>query len=385
MKWPRTLWSVAWVLMGLLAVAATMASLGQRDVAANPDPLSYGPSGTAAWAEVLRRTGYEVSIDHRSKPGVGPNDLAVAFVNRERYSGEAPESAPESPIFQHLRQFAADGGTVLVLPYAENYIDVSRRLIEAPPATIRNAASQKAFKVSLPDYEDPLLLGLLFPGVGTQVDLWQGPSEPYASGWTVGKGRILALRDGTLATNRFIDRHDNAEFLQGLVAATTGEAGRVVFATATFGSVRDPGLMARIGDWAVVSWYQILLAFLVAAAGLGVRFGYPERAHTVQRSSRELVDAIAETFRRGKKSTVALRAAIDSADQTIRFAYKIPRDASEGERDRILPESLVDALRLAETASREKRLHPSDALGLARRLESEVATALASRNTPTAV
>ncbi len=146
---------------------------------------------------------------------------------------------------------------------------------------------------------------------------------------------------------------------------------RIVFCEAAFGLGSEPGVIESLGLWAVGAWWQLGILFVLAVYALGKPFGLPEVVRAKQVGGREMIDAVANIYRRARAGHVALGAMTRSADAEIRRLAKLPRDAGRGERDRVIPEDLVRALAEAEAASTE-RLPAADALRIARRLEESL-------------
>ncbi|MFQ3676314.1 MAG: hypothetical protein SNJ74_00005, partial [Fimbriimonadaceae bacterium] len=51
-----------WVFVALLAIAAGLVGLGQRESTTRPVSDSFAPSGLRAFAELLAQNGFEVSV-----------------------------------------------------------------------------------------------------------------------------------------------------------------------------------------------------------------------------------------------------------------------------------------------------------------------------------
>jgi len=104
------------------------------------------------------------------------------------------------------------------------------------------------------------------------------------------------------------------------------------------------------------------------------RIHYPGRERLIvrvgERGGREVLDAIADTLTRSRSSATALAAASASIDGSLRRNLRLPRNASEGERDRILPPTPAKALAEMGVARSEKKVPESVALQLIRKAET---------------
>ncbi|MGV3617134.1 MAG: DUF4350 domain-containing protein [Fimbriimonas sp.] len=363
----RGLPSVVWILLGLLGLAAAMLSLGQRDLVVNPSIESYGPSGTSALAQLLRNQGYRVDLDLRPKPRLGPKDLAIAFTEINSYDRNSREEL--KPTNEALRKHAKEGGRVLVVEVPYQYQDVSRRLLQVEPVEVEDLGRKRTFRIHAdfqPAADAPLSpAGNRDPSVRT----WTSGDEDFVRASRVGRGTILNVLGGVGFTNRFLDRADNAIVATRLVDLLADkEGGRIVFTEAAFGNANSPGLLEILGPWAVASWYQLVFLTAVVLFTFGRRFGLPEVEPRRQQGARELLDAISDTYLRGRHSQVALRTTLARVEADVKSALRLPRDVNLTARDERLSPELRNAMAEAYAALTMDRLHSADALGIVRRL-----------------
>jgi hypothetical protein len=181
----------------------------------------------------------------------------------------------------------------------------------------------------------------------------------------VGKGRILVANDGDFVTNRFIDRADDARAALAMVAMVAPPGAHLIFTEAAFGHVVPPSLMETIGPWAYAGWQQLLFLGVVVVYTLGKRFGIPDEVRPPQRGSRELLDAISDTYMRGRHTQAAMQSALDRTEVQLRSALRVPRGASFTDLARRLPDDLAEALRALRSACQpEVETRPDEALQL---------------------
>jgi hypothetical protein len=77
---------------------------------------------------------------------------------------------------------------------------------------------------------------------------------------------------------------------------------------------------------------------------LGWRFGLADETRIKERGQRELLDAVADTYLRGRMTTVALAAVYEDVDTQVRRALKLPKNAPDVDRDARLPREFADVL-----------------------------------------
>jgi hypothetical protein len=356
--------AIVWALVGLLGLASILLSLGQRELFARPAADSFAPSGASALAELLKRD-HSVTIDRRPRPQLNPSDVAVAFTSVE----PNPTSKDDfGTIEESLREHAERGGRLLLLNIPSQFQDASRTLLREEPVEVTDEGRNRRFRV----HANLNLAG----GAGVDVlqhgdpsvSLWSTDGGDFLRAARVGKGTVVIVTDATAFTNRFLDRADDAAAAVATVALVAPKGSRLVFTEAAFGNVHQPGLMETLGAWAVAGWYQLLFFGLVVVYTLGRRFGFPEVERTPQRGTRELLDALADTYYRGRHSRIALRTALSAVDAEVRSALRMPRDEELSARDERLSPELRRALAEAYGALTVDKLHPSDTLGVVQRL-----------------
>ena len=367
---------IAWALAGLLAIAAGLISLGQQDQDAKPEVQSYSPSGVSAFAELLRRNGVDVTINQESKPKLSKGDIAVAFKVLRDDSGFAAglgsvdeEQAFDAHFWQHIRS----GGTGILLPLKNNYLDASRSTKANPYDVVSDVATGRSYKMTssgIPVDESFDSQDGDDEAVG--MSLWTDSNGPFVKAYRLGAGTALIVRDGIGITNRFIDKNDNAKAFGSLFSMLAKSGKHVVFTEASFGNIHDKGLLETVGAWANAAWQQLLFLGVVVAVTLGKRFGTPDEQRPVQRGSRELLDAVADTYRRANSTQAALMTANSTADADLRRALKLPKDATRSERDRLIPVSLQNALARLQVASEYTNVTQQHALDLVVKAQTEL-------------
>ena len=354
---------IAFTLLSVLILAAILLTLGQREREARPSATSYNPSGLHALRQLLIERGIETRVDRYEQPRLAKNELAVAAYveSGPDLFGGKPLKAIEEALHGHLEK----GGRVLVLPFDP---DFQGRSIEAVKATteVIQASTKRKLQVNTSPLTFATLTidgGSASAGSATFLNLefeafayasWLkrgfGSNDPFVVTTKSSDGILARTADGLFATNRFIDRSDNAEIALNIIEGLVPEGGRVVFTEATLGEGLEPSLVGTLGPWAVGMWMQLILLFLVIVFTLGVRFGLPEPERRRQQGQREMLDAVADVYRRANSVAVALDTAYEMADRRIRRGMKLPAQVSNADRDRLLPGPLVACLHKVDQA-----------------------------------
>jgi len=363
---------IAWILTGLLGLSAALLSMGQQDSETNPDSSSYSPSGLSAFRQVLMDAGYQVVINRQERPKLQPNDVAIAFERKTKPKDQSialTEVKSEEKMFQsYFQNLIEVGHKGILFKIDKDYYTASKQATAGPPAVVKDAIKGTEYHVSQSSDLDQLN----YNSDDGNLTLLTTPTSAFARIQQKKNGQLIVVRDGIGVTNRFIDKADNARCFVSLVAAMAPPRSRIVLLEASFGNVRKPSLMEAIGPWANAAWQQLLFLGLVIAYTLSRRFGIGEETRPVQRGSRELVDALGDTLGRARANQATLAALAKTADNDIRLALKLPRDATRAERDRHLPATLQSALAHLDAAATMERIPEDQALILVKRAQTEL-------------
>jgi hypothetical protein len=342
MKGRSPLLTIAIALTGVLLIAIGMIALGQHESESFPSAHSYLPSGTAALEELFRRSGYTVVVDQKASPKLQPGDLAVAFysvdsknilaqIQDQENKDSEPAPDPLQPTKDALNSFVKDGGSLLSLPVAEDFAGNSKSFMNSV-VTVQSPDGSKA-RVNW----DGNPSGETFISDSDQhYALWADYSNPrtareLVSLHRVGKGSDAVVADGIIASNRFIDRNQNALVIMDTARVLAKPGARVVFVEAAFGNAEDPALTELIGPWAKAAWLQLVFLGIVAIYTLGKPFGLPDPERREQKGSRELLDAMADTLKRGRMTKLALRSVYDDTNRLLRKWFRTPRDTNRSD------------------------------------------------------
>jgi len=342
-----------WVLLGLLAIAAGILTIGQRDTEADPTATSFSPSGTSALAAVFKKAGYTVRVDTRSHPKLASNEVAVAF----HVDGiPAYQATGRSEALQTFTdEIRNSGGRAVLARIPYDFLRNSQGLLAGKPLSVETNPGEK--NLSIYGVDTGQVFDSAIPNMGSDdanIGLWEAQagteSEDETTGTPIvravqlGKGQILEVANASFMTNRFLDKAQDADAAVRLVSMLAPAGSTIVFTEATIGNIEDPGLLESIGGWALAAWRQLLVLGLVVVYTLGKRFGLPDETRPIQRGARELLDGLTDTYFRGRHVKAAMGAALDRTNQELRSALRLPRDATRAERDELLPTSLKTAL-----------------------------------------
>ena len=359
---------LAWAMVALLAIAGMMISTAGAETDTDPSAISYRPSGTAALYALLQRRGYQVSIDQAPAPKLGRGQVAIAFglPNEQNPFSQGDESEIEQTN-KALQASEQAGATVIWLPLAAEFSDASaaQTVVKAKGLDGRPRSLTMGQAVP-PSTFDSYDAGLDLPVLDNDS------ATPPVFAHRAGRGYSITYTDALGLTNRFIDTGDNASTLLSVLASFAPPKARVAFITGTYGKSLSPGLLETIGPWAQASWYQLLFLLVVIVVSLNLRFGLPEEPRPAQRGSRELLDAVSDTYERAGSNVPSIEAALEAADLRLRNAVKLPKDASMEERIRLLPPSLVEAIAEARAATTYTKVPTTEALRIVKKLEAEL-------------
>ncbi len=276
------------VIVNLIALAISTV----RPEPSGEDGSAYAtqPRGAAAYAELLRRAGHEVSY-LRAPLADAPLDPDATVVLLDARSLDRGERAA-------LRAFVRDGGRLVA-----GGANAGRGVVPRPPDW--RPSGPTVARPTLPVAETSAVRVVESAGTGGFAE--PGGTLPVlGSLMTVaqpGRGRALLLADAAPLQNRLLGRADNAALALALAGPPERE---VTFVESVHGFDETRGLAALPGRWKLALLAGILAALLWLASRAR-RFGPAEDSgEEPQPARREHVDALAIALRRAREPAVAL-------------------------------------------------------------------------------
>jgi hypothetical protein len=263
-----------------------------------PPSSSYStdPSGAAAYAELLGRTGYRLER-LRAPLGDAPLDSASTLVLLDA----APPSIDAEV---DLERFVEDGGRLIVGGAAGHWVS---RLFEKPPRRAEGGPS--TLRPLLPVAETNEVAEVVAGGAGRFSDAGAGVpilGDDNVSSVvvaTIGEGRVVLLADASIVHNEWLDHADNARFALNLA----GDPERTVIFIESVHGYTSTGLSAIPSSW---KWTLcgLVIAALVLMWARGRRLGPPEETGRDLPPARLLyVQAVAGTLKRTRNSAGAVQ------------------------------------------------------------------------------
>lgn len=338
MKKHRNWQSIGLVLTGLLILAAIAITIGSERDQWQPSPNSYAQGGTAAFADLMRRRGYEVVSTRTTHPDLRSDDLALVFHSSYQIGSPVTEETDRPvPLRASLQSHLKAGGKILVASVEPNWVEFKTTQSE----DIINLQGKK-LRVTLTGLDSPFSYSRTGDLDQGSITLWasQDPKKnaQLAMLEAYEKGRILSFSGASPFSNLLIGRDDNAEWIVSTIRSVAPDAKRLVVLEAAFGNASDPGLLELIGPWALAGWRQLLLLGAVIVFTLGIRFGVAQDPRHQESGQRELLEGVAETYRRSKANWLAVETIHREVDRQLRIQNRIPLGVETRVRDKHLSE-----------------------------------------------
>ena len=354
-------------LLAIVALVVTLNVAALVESAVRPEPsgqtgsaYATQPRGTAAWAELLKRSGHAVRYLREPLADARLDSAATLVVLEARDLGDADRRA--------LGRFVAAGGRLVAagsnpgawlgdaLGRPPRWTS-SAPLRAGPVAPLAETAGVRSVATSgAGGFDDP---GAALPALGSEPALMVVAS--------VGSGRALLLGDSGPLQNRLLARADNA----ALALALAGSEGRsVTFVESVHGFGAQTGLAALPARWQVALTGFVLAALLWLLARVR-RFGPAERAVVAAAPARrEHVEALALSLRRARDPKVVLEPVRAAARaQVLRRAGLAPGADEGAVREAALRLGLQEdeAAALADDSDQHEALATGRALAKGRR------------------
>jgi len=334
------LWSTV-VLFG----ATVFLLAGQQSRESFPSLASSAPSGTKLFGELLERNGLPIKANRSEFPVVEKGTTSVAFVTPSYGSAQSflvdqtdPTFENELPGFTNLIKNAKPGSKLILIiidPEFDAASTIAQQVTYRP--FLNMGKPEYKLEVDLPENNFGYS-GFGYP-LGTYPDAFR-MNPGIALSKKVGNTEILMLNSGLLATNRFIDRGDNAEYLVSVFRQFGGPNARFVSYESTFGNTQSTNLFSAIGNWALVASWQALLLFVVVCYSVSIRFGIAHPMRSRERGATDTIDAMGTTLLRTANLKYAAALYFDRIVFQAKAKLRIPRNAPLDHLTRRTPEGL---------------------------------------------
>jgi hypothetical protein len=271
-------------------------SLGGNQSGPSSSSYSTEPTGAAAYAELLGRSGYRLE---RLRAPLG--DVQLDPASTLVLLDAAPPSIDAE---EDLERFVEEGGRLVVGGAASQW---AHRLFEPPlqhagggPLTLRTLLPVGETS----DVREVAAGGtgrFLDPGAGVAILGGDNVSSVVVA--AIGEGRVVLLADASIVHNERLDHADNARFAVNLA----GDPERTVIFIESVHGYTSTGLSAIPSSW---KWTLcgLVIAALVLMWARGRRLGPPEEPGRDLPPARLLyVQAVAGTLKRTRNSAGAVQ------------------------------------------------------------------------------
>lgn len=210
--------------------------------------------------------------------------------------------------------------------------------------------------------------------------LFGDQAGPLALVIPFGKGRLIAIADGGLWTNRQLVQSENSVFLANILAHYGKPGGRVLFDEYHHGDAAsaDSSVWDDLGRPLQLAVIQLCFAALGLLVVLSVRFGPPvPPVALIARSSADYVGSLAGLYRRAGASQTALETLYRQFLRDICGRLALPPDvdlerlaAVAARRGQIDKERLRRLLATCELRLDQGKVSEAELLDLTRQMES---------------
>ena len=215
---------------------------------------------------------------------------------------------------------------------------------------------------------------------GDGLALFGDSAGPLALEIPVGRGRLIAIADGTIFSNSQLPRSENAVLLANLLSHYGKPGGRVLFDEYHHGDATSAGgsLWEDLGRPLQLALLQLCFAAVALLALLAVRFGPPvPLPRPAARSSADYVASLASLYRRAGASQTALETLYRQFLRDICGRLALPPDVDlerlasvAARRGQIDKERLRRLLATCEMRLDSGKISETELLDLTRQMES---------------
>lgn len=318
----------------VIIMAVVILQAGRYSYVQDNGSQNFGPSGTSAFLELVKQSGYKVSVDNSISPRVGRKLIVpVSAHNREAFQKFLKRVKGKTQI------------VAFVIPMSDDKT--------GEPRIVRTSVNRKEVGNLEPMAADGVTWEKPLVDDAETVTLLerQDNSGTVAESTVKGDLEMVHMPNAECITNRNLDKSNNASIVMGLVRSIAKSGEDVVFVDTFAAQDVETSLLAKMGPPFQAAWNQILVLILVIFITLSVRFGLPPVTRAKQRGGRELVDGLATMTRRKKNARWALRAVFDRSLAELERRHRIGREQIIQRPDLYMNSEDAMSLKLVEAAT----------------------------------
>lgn len=343
---------MAWVIGVLVVLMVTSAFLllfgDQTDKGISSTTNTF-ESGTAAFKQLLIRDGFQVRTETSGFPQLQSGEVIVFEPTQEQ--GFEIFGQGGDDLDQRIDAFLTGGERGILLNFTQSQTD---------PVTIIDGKTKYQVHTNVTD--SGKTENLSFVSINRSED-----SPAYLDSHEA--GATLELQADGLRNDN-IELGDNAQYFLEVFRRFVTKDRPIVFLEATMGNRVDRSLVADIGPWAAVAWYQFLFLMAVIAFSVGKRFGVPRLDSVVERGTSETLMAMSDNLKASRHPDQALMILLDDVYERIRSAKRASPSADPAQLQAMCHEELKAIIQRIRSNYGQK-LEPDHWILMAQILEEE--------------
>lgn len=305
MKQKLLIWAFVVVLLTVVILQTGRYNLDQ-----SYSTSSYSNTGTSAFIELLKASGYKVKLIPETDSSLGGAMAGIVLL--PEYQEDEIE-----PFVSDLEEGKKLG------------IFKLKQVSEKPKtATVSNDfETDKTVGEVVPFNHDPYLWDSSnSKGNAVVSSTLSTDSASYAEAYTDKNRFFHTINDATGITNEFIDQRQNASIVLSVVGTLAKPGETIAIVTAFTDGDGAITLIEKMGPIVHGIWTQFLVMTIVMFFGFSVRFGLAPEMRARQRNSLELVDGMATLMRRKLNPAWALRAVYERFLMMSERRFRVSRD-----------------------------------------------------------
>lgn len=354
----------------LLALCALIAWMQTQSLRNSPD--DFGQFCQKAFVQSLTQVQYQPRYVHESWRSLSVSNFPLVFANRPvDFASSDPTAGSDA---SKIREWVAQGHTLVLLRSSEDDLTPALHQLtrdeEFVPSAyaletshVLSVRSRTVFKFVPPD----------------SVPLLQRNSQAVAYVERVGKGSIIAISDGFLASDDRLPLSDDALFLSNIVALHCTPQGEIAFFTPSRDDEARPYKSgpgwSRALKFGILQCALVSMILLIALTG---RFGTPRLSgQIVTRTSAEYLTSMGVLYRTAKAAKPALEIIYKQTIRDCRRSLAVGADVANQDLPQLLgkhynaPSQGIQSLFMeCESALAGPALRDEQLIALVHRLDS---------------